>query len=506
MFIYKKQLFIENKNIVYAFVRIIVSNFLKDMFYKPTFYFKIFSFAVLCMISTINYSQEVWTLEQCIQKAWENNLNLKTGEINTKSADISIKIAKHARYPNLSASNDIYWNFGRTIDPTSNAFTTSTFFRNGIGVNTGATLFNGFAINNTLKQSKIDKVAVEEDLLQLKNDIGLEVASYYLNALFAKENIVIAQSNLDLTGANLTRTKSLVQSGARPANEVLDIDAQIATDEQSLIVAKNNYTVAIMQLKQVMNTSENFDVTPPSNISLETNPEIITIDELYTSALKTQHSVMADEQRVKSADLGIKIAKGQLYPTINVGGNLGSNYSNQFLRVIGGNEDIIEQEIIFNGVRTSIGLPTFIPQTEKAPYFYQLDKNLSYGAGLSVNIPILTNYRTSGNIERAKLNRESAAIKYDNTKLALRLTVQSALTDAQAALAKYEAAEKSLNAQQLAYDNTVKRFDIGAINAFDLSTAKTRLDNAKNNLLLAKYDNIFRNKILDFYLGKALRF
>lgn len=476
------------------------------MFYKPTFFLKVFLLLVFFLSAKSAYTQDVWSLEQCIQKAWQNNLNLKTGEINTKSADISIKLAKNSRYPNLSASNDIYWNFGRTIDPTSNAFTTSTFFRNGIGLNSGATLFNGFVISNTIKQSKIDKEAVEEDLLQLKNDIGLEVASYYLNALFAKENIAIAQSNLDLTKVNLGRTKTLVQSGARPANEVLDIDAQLATDEQSLIVAQNNYTVAIMQLRQVMNTSENFDVIPPSDIALETNPRLISIEELYTSAMKTQHSIMADEQRVKSADLGIKIAKGQLYPSVNVGANVGSNYSNQFLRVIGGKEDIINQEIIFNGVRTSIGLPTFIPQTEKAPYFYQLDKNLSYGAGLSISIPILTNYRTTAGVERAKLNRESAEIKYNNTKLALRLTVQSALTDAQAALAKYEAAEKTLNAQQVAYDNTIKRFDIGAINAFDLSSAKTRLDNAKNNALLAKYDNVFRNKILDFYLGKTLKF
>jgi outer membrane protein len=473
---------------------------------KSTYINRVLFLFLFSSAQIVIYSQQNWSLEVCIQKAWQNNLNLKTGEINTKNADVNIKLASHARYPNLNVGNDVYWNFGRTIDPTSNAFTTSTFFRNGINLNTSATLFNGFALKNTLTQSKIDKSAVEEDLLQLKNDIALEVASFYLNALFAKENIAIAQANLDLTNVSLTRTKTLVQSGARPANDILDIEAQKSTDEQNVIVAQNNYSVAIMQLKQSMNTMEDFDVSAPSNIELVTNPKLITLDELYSSALKTQHSIIADEQRVKSADLDIKIAKGQRYPTLVIGGSLGSNYSNQYQRIIGSKEEVINQEIIFNEVRTSIGFPSTVPITEKAPYFYQIDKNLSYGAGLSLNIPILNNYRTSGNIERAKLNKESANIKYENTKLALKLTVQKALTDAIAAQAKYEAAEKTLSAQQAAYDNTVKRYEIGAINTFDLNTAKTRLDNAKNNLLLAKYDNIFRNKILDFYLGKTLKF
>lgn len=465
---------------------------------------KILSFLFLAFSLILN-SQNVWSLQQCILKSWENNLNLKTSELGLQQADVAIKQAKNNQYPNLSFSKSIYWNFGRTIDPTSNAFTTNTFFRNGMQFNSGVMLYNGGVLHNTVKQSKINKNATEEDILQAKNDIALEVASYYLNALFAKENITIAQSNLDLTNTSLGRVKSLVQSGTRPVNDILDVESQLATDEQNLIIAENNYTVTLMQLKQAINTDEDFSIIAPANLEIE-NKDLLTLDEVYGSALKTQHSIAAQELKVKSADMGVKIANGQKYPTLTFGGNIGSNYSNQGYKILGKEKAYFDQEIIFQGISQNIQIAQEYPITEKAGYFYQLTNYLSYGVGFNINVPIFNNYQTKAGIERAKINSETTHLKLANDKLALRLTVQRALTDAKAAKAKYDALNKTLQATQAVYDNATKKFDIGAINTFDLNTAKTRLDNAKNNLLIAKYDLVFRNKIIDFYLGKKIDF
>lgn len=453
--------------------------------------------------------QNIWPLNKCIEEAWKNNLAIKTTEVNLKSADINKKEAKHARYPDLNIGSSVNWNFGRTIDPTSNEFSTSTFFRNGLNLGTNVVLFNGFAIKNQIKKSEIDIKAGKSDIAQLRNDIALNVATFYLNALFAKENTTIAQANLALSQKTLNQIQVLVRSGARAANEVLDIEAQLATDEQNLLTAQNNYDIAKLQLKQLMLVEEDIDVVMPDNIALNTNPDLVEIEELYESALKNQPSVAAAEWRVKGSDISIDIAKGQRYPSISFGGNLGSNYSNLGQEITGFETIKIKQEVDvtlpnFPTQSATLEFPQEFAVTRKADYFYQFDKNLSYGVGFGINIPILTNYRTSANIERAKLEGESARLNLETVKQDIKIKVQQAYADAKAAKSKLSAAEKTMEAQEAAYNNTLKRFELGAINSFDLSNARTRFDNAKINLLIAKYDHIFKTKILDFYLGKGI--
>ncbi|MFN8320601.1 MAG: TolC family protein [Saprospiraceae bacterium] len=464
---------------------------------------------VLCFFSSLLFpnvigAQEVWPLRKCIDTAIKNNLSIQGAKLNLKSAEVDATQAKHQRYPNLSGSSSVFWNFGRTIDPTSNTFTTETFFNNRIGLNTGVTLFNGFAINNSIQQTKTNVSASKEDIQQTQNDIALNVASFYLNALFAKENQLIARANLDMSRNTLNQIQTLVKSGARASNEALDIEAQVATDEQAMLTAENNYTIAKMQLRQLMLIDQDIDVEMPGSIELKTDPMLVEFNELYRGALTTQRSVAAGELRVKSADLGVKVAQGQRYPSLSFGGSLGTNYSNQGIRFNGTQTVPNELVAYLQGVPYSFIINQDVPIYSKAGYSYQLDHNLSYGVGFNMQIPILNNYNTSANIEKAKIMRENAALNLETTKQNLKITVQQAHADAKAAKVKFQAAEKALAAQQAAFDNASKRFSLGAINSFDLSNARTRLDNAKNSLLIAKYDHIFRVKVLDYYLGKGI--
>lgn len=466
-----------------------------------------FSIYCLVMMSILPFStnaQEVWPLRKCIDTAIKNNLTIQGAKLNLQSAQIDSKQAKHQRYPNLSGSTNVFWNFGRTIDPTSNTFTTETFFNNRVGLNTGMTLFNGFAINNSIKQANSNVNAAKEDIQQTQNDIALNVASLYLNALFAKENLSIARANLELSRNTMNQIQTLVKSGARAANEALDVEAQLATDEQALLTAENNYTIAKMQMRQLMLIDQDIDVEMPGSIELATDPMMVEFDEIYRGALSTQRSIAAGEYRVKSADLGVKIAQGQKYPSVSVGGSLGTNYSNQGIKFDGTQTLPNELVAYLGGVPYTFVINQDVPIYSKAGYGYQFDQNLSYGVGFTVQVPILTNYANTANVEKAKIMRENAALNLETTKQNLKITVQQAHADAKAAKVKLQAAEKSLAAQQAAYDNASKRFSLGAINGFDLSNARTRLDNAKNNLLIAKYDHLFRVKVLDFYLGKGI--
>jgi outer membrane protein len=476
--------------------------------YEKLYLFKarqLFITVLLILSFASAQGQTIWSLEKCVKTALDNNLNIQSSNLSIKSNDIDIKSAEQARYPNLSVGSNVYWNFGRTIDPTSNTFTTETFFRNGLTLNTGATLFNGFVIKNSIAQANTKGKALQEDLQQMQRDIALNVATYYLNAIFSKENLTIANNNLALTKNSLNQLQTMVKLGSKAPNETLDLEAQLANDEQNVLVANNSFINAKMQLKQLMLVNEDFDVQVP-NVELQNDTDIMQFDELYDKAMKNHHGIMADEYRLKSADLGIKIAKGQRYPTISIGGSLGTNYSNQY-KILGGfNKDTLSQEVFIDKNPTPITITSIqnSPIFKGVKYLDQFNNNLSYGVGFNINMPILNNYATTAGIEKAKIGSESAQLSLETKKQTLKISVQQSLTDARAAKLKLAAAEKALVANQAAYDNANKRFTLGGITSFDLINARTRLDNAKNNLLIAKYDHVFKVKVLDFYLGKGI--
>jgi len=208
--------------------------------------------------------------------------------------------------------------------------------------------------------------------------------------------------------------------------------------------------------------------------------------------------------RVKSAQLGEKIAKAEFLPSIGAGGSLRTNYSNKGLNITGYESSIIEQTVFINNQEVTVGFPQQIPQTEKSPYFNQFSDNLSYGVGISMSIPIYNNYTAKAGLQRAQLNTERANLNLTQTKETLKITVGQALSDAKAAKARYLASERTKTAQNNLYNNAIKRFEIGNLNAFELTRLKTSMESSSINALIAKYDYLFRTKVLDFYLGKPI--
>ncbi len=463
---------------------------------------------ILILISFSTQGQNLWDLRECIEHAVENNISIQQANLNVDLADIQLKQAKQARYPSLNANSGLSWNFGRTVDPTSNDFNTETFFANTISLNSGIMLFNGGRIRNTIKQTQIDREASMKDAQQMRNDISLQVANSYLNVLFAKENLSIAQNQYSLSLEQLNQIDKLINAGARPSNERLDLEAQLATQEQRIVQAENNLEIALLGIKQLLqlDPNANFEVENPGEaIQVTLDPELISLEEIYASALKTQLNIQSQELKNESALLGIDVAKSAYFPSLSFGGSVGTNYSNRGVRVDGFTDEIINQTIFINGNETTVGFPQSFPILSDNPYTNQLDENLSYGFGLQLNIPIYNNYSAKGNVERAKINALNTQLAGEQIKNTLKSNVQQALANAKAAKRQFDVSEKSVLAQNASFSNAQKRFDLGAINTFDYVNAKNQLDNAELNLLIAKYDYIFKTKVLDFYLGNPIR-
>lgn len=454
----------------------------------------------------IGHAQVKWTLEACVNQAIEKSLQIQSGMLAVKSADINAAQATHARYPSLNAATNVGWNFGRTIDPTRNEFVTETFFNNGVSLSSSALVYNGNRINNTIKQAGLENRASSQDLEQLKRDVALNVATLYLNILFAKESIVNAQKQITQTRSQQSLLEKQIVVGNRPENDRMELEAQLAANEQTLVDAENQLSIGILNLKQLLRISPDdpFDIVVPSELAPTTDPDLLSYNSLLSSAMATQPGVVAREWRWKSAILGEKIAASQLYPSLAVGGSLRSNYSNRGFRIAGYETQVLNQSVYINGQEVTVGFPQSIPQFEQTPYVNQFRDNLSYGVFVNMSIPIYNNYSARLGVQRARINQESALLNFEQAKESLKITVGQALNDAKAAKARFKAAEKSKIAQTNLYSNSLKRFDSGGMNTFELTRLKTQLESAEINFLIARYEYIFRTRVLDFYLGKGI--
>lgn len=463
---------------------------------------------ILLSFSIAGQAQENWSLQRCIEHALENNLTIEQAELVVQNADISITQAKHNRYPTLNASTSLNNNFGRSIDPVTNDFITQSFLSNNVGLQTGVTLFNGFRIANSLKQARVDQNASQYDLDQSKRDIALAVANNYLTGLFADENLAIAQSQLETSKEQLSQTEKLINAGVRPANESLDILAQIANNEQQVIAAENSKVIALLGLKRLLRLEPEVSMIleVPTDVNVESDPDLLTFADVYRSALQSQSNVKAGDSRIESARIGEEISKAGIMPRVSAFGSVQSNYNNKAQQFDNFSEVLFSREVLINGADAVIGEFRDVPsEISKNPYFNQLDENLSYGVGLSVNVPIYNNYSARLGMERAKLNILNVENQNAQLKEQLKTTVQQALADARASKRRLNATERSVEASKASFDNAEKRFNAGTINTFEYVTIKNALAQAEVNAVIAKYEYLFASKIIDFYMGKPLR-
>lgn len=462
---------------------------------------------VTISISICSIAQKTYTLEECISTAIKNNIGLASADLTSRNSEVTLTQNKHQMYPDLSIGTNSFVNFGRSIDPTSNQFITSTFLSNNLTLSSNILLYNGGRVKNSIEQAKLDASSALMNKDQIERNIILEVSTAYLNATFGVENITLAQNRKKQTQQQLDLIKKLISYGTRPENEVYDLEAQIATDDQALVQAQNNYDLALLRLKQVMNIppTEDINIQKVPDITNLTDPIAVDLNSLVERGSANQPSIKARQMSIKSAQIGEKIAKAAYYPTIGFGGSLRTNYSNQAKTVERLDTRRINQDVFVNGTPVTLGLDQDFPVLSNTPYFSQFGNNLSYGFGLNINMPIFTNYQAKGGMERAKIRTEQAKLDLLSEKQQLNTQISQSYADAKVAKANLAATTTTLNAQRKSYEVATKRFEAGAINNYDFIQQKTRVDIAESNFLNAKYEYIFRTKVLDFYLGNNIK-
>lgn len=472
---------------------------------------------IFCLLTVgiLSAQSAIWSLEQCVNYALENNLQMKQAELTLRNAELTVRQNQLSRLPNVNGQSNLGFQFGRTVDPTTNAFNTERIAFNSFSVNAGVTLFDGSRINNMVEQSKLDLQAAQMDAQASANDIALLVANTYLTILMAEEQRQNTERQLELTRAQLAQVQSFIRSGARPDNDRYEIEATLARNEQVLIEAQNLVTINYLSLKQLLQLDPGADIkiqAPAVALPEEVFVQIYNLEEVYAAALQTQPQIRAAEFRLESAAVGEDLSRASLWPTLSAFGSLSTSYSSASRDFLNPNtENAVTvanppQTILVND--TEVTITTFSQEGIEFPridYFDQINNNFGQSLGLSLSVPIYNNHRTRTAIERARINSLTANVQRQQQRDQLKTNVQQSITNFSASRENYRAAQRSLDAAQVAYDVANRRYSLGGANNFELTTAANSLDRARTELSRAKYQLIFNWKVVDFYLGKPIK-
>ncbi|MCG8388551.1 MAG: TolC family protein [Cytophagales bacterium] len=480
---------------------------------------------VFVMFSSLVLGQkdeEGWTLQECIDYALENNLDVQRGRLTVQSADIDLQQSKRALLPDANITGDYSWNWGRSIDPTTNLFvdnqrivTSNGTFLSSIPV------FNGFNLRNTIKQNQSSFEATQKDLETTKNNVVLNVITLYTNVLFNRELLENSKKQLNSTEQQLERTSRQVEAGALPKANLLDLLAQEATNELNVVTSENNYKLSKIQLKQALQLppETNIDIIVPE-INVEENLLDVTALEVYEIALNNMPEIQSADLNKESSEWAVKAAKGNLYPSVTLRAGFTTRYSDGSQQPVafddvfidnpnGGDRVQLYDRVVFDdgtGIQ-AIDLPSRNASAfETIPVSDQLDDNLSRFIQFNLRIPIFNRFQTRAGIQQAVINQDRAAINVKDAKYQLWQTIEQAYIDVEAASKSYYASLKQVEAREESFRITKQRYELGALNFIDYQIAENDLFQSQSDLVRAKYDYIFRLKILDFYQGKPLNF
>lgn len=434
--------------------------------------------AMLLFGLTSARAQETWSLQKCIDYALKNNIQIKQQALNSTYYSNQLNQAKYNRLPNLNANFQNSMSFGRTLGADNTYLDVNSNSTSG-SLNTGITLWNGFTLKNAVKVAEMDLRASLEDMQKAKDDMMLNVAAAYLETLFADELVTVAEDLLKITQLQIDRTGKLVEAGSLAKGSLLEIEAQYAREELSVVNAKNRLQLAYLSLYQLLElpSTESFKIEKPVLPEIGANMSLMNTMDVFKNAVEIRPAVKGAEYKLESARNQLLIAKGNMFPTLSFNGNYYNYYNNKYMNYQTG---------------------------DKISFSDQIKSNERYGFGLSLNIPIFNRFQAKTSVSNSQIQVENTELQLQNTKNLLRKDIEQAYTNAIAAFKRYVANQKTVVSSQEAFRYTEEKFNVGMINSVEYNQSKNNLSSAQSDLLQAKYEYIFRTKILDFYNGRPI--
>lgn len=459
----------------------------------------------LLIISGKTEAQQKLSLQDCIDIAIENNLQYQQSNLDTRQSQEQFKQRKFNRLPSLNLSGNQGFQFGRNIDPYTNTFVQESINTNRFSLNAQVPIFEAFKLNNQIKSSKFSLKASKKADQAMKNEIKLQVTSYYLDVLLQQETVDNARSRMETTKSTLKKTRILVKSGKTNQTEAMELESQLASEQSQLVQAKNQLKMAKLTLNQYMNREKKEELTlktlllPDSLGSIEKQPIEKVVQENYERLPQIQQA----RNQLKSAGFSLKAAKASRYPSISLNASASTGYSSRTQEPVGGTRSLDTVGFVPSS-ETPVVTEQVTPEFGTIPFWEQIDNNFSQVLTFQVNIPIFNNYNLQNQISTAEIQESKAALNLEKEKQNVRNTIQQASVQVQNSREKYTAAQRQLASQKALFDRIDLQYEEGSIDFYDWQSNKNKLRQSKNELLQAKYQYLFDKKIYEFYLGKTL--
>ncbi len=445
------------------------------------------------------------SLQQCIDLALKNNIEVKQSGLLTERDEINWKQAKTNVLPDLNGSATFGWNQGRTIDPFTNTYINQQLSSSGLSLSSNVVLFSGLQLHNAIRQTNLAFQATRQDYEQARNTLTLNVLLTYLQILSGEDLLTISRNSAEVTRKQVERMAVLVREGAVGEYQLTDLKGQLASEEIGIINSMNTLQANRLQLCQLLNI--------PMDKNLKLRRDIFNApvslyeqapDQVFQSSLSGFAAVKATDLRVKSFEKAVSVAKGAYFPVLSFGANIGSNYSSaaqsaipgalvetatgQYVKIGATQYDVLRQDQQF----------TF----KKISYGDQIDNNLGKSYGFSLRVPLFNNLRVRNQVKLANINLQNAKLQNEGIKLNLRQNIETAYLNMSSNFDRYKVLSTQVSDFEVSFRAAEVRFNNGVINSTEYLLVKNNLDRSRANLVTASYEYILRTKILDFYQGK----
>ncbi|WP_018343835.1 TolC family protein [Cytophaga aurantiaca] len=452
------------------------------------------------------YAQETWTLQQCLEYSETHNSQFQKIKNASLISEQNILQAKGAMLPTINASASQNYNFGRSIDPFTNVYLNQQVRSNNFNVNGSLVLFNGFLLQNSLRQSKDDVAAAQQDIDQYRLDLSISIVQAYVSILMNEEIWTNAKLQAETTKGVYERTDKLKESGVVAKSSALDVYAQWKTEEANVIQTKNNLDLSYLNLGLLL------ELTDPMSIRIVKPAQNLEKNQLsYASPQAVMDVVIEQIPQLKSLEYKKLSAthayyanKGRYYPRLTLNGSLGTLYSTSGKYVSGQQYNGTQVIGITENTNENVLANYYTNIYSDKPFNTQIKDNYSKFIGVTLSIPIVNGLQVRTTVHRNKIAMTQADLDYNIARISLQRTIYTAYYQASGSQSKLSALYESYNATQESFRNAEKRFDGGLITSVEFNQMKNTLNQSQSNLVQAKYDFIFKNAILEIYSGQPV--
>ena len=467
---------------------------------------KIISILVV-FISFNSFTQKLWTLQECVNRALNENISIKQAELDYLDSEISRKTAIGNFLPNLNIGSSHSWNIGLNQNITTGLLENITTQFSSMNLNMNIDILNGLKNIKQLHLANLSILSNQYQLADMKENISLLVANSFLQILFNKEILKVQKLQLEISKKEVERANELVDNGVIPSGDLYEFEENLSSVEKSLIDAENSLKLAKMSLAQVLliEDYENFDIVDKdykleiSNI-LDKSP-----NEIFAYAVDNKNEIKIAETNLQIAKKSLELNKSFLQPRLSAFYSLSTRiaYSDR----LAGTGDfsyvpigIVENtnQRVLSPVQNTIIIP---PKS----FSDQFDINKGQNYGLSLSIPVFNGFSVRSNVNRSKVNIQRSENLLFQIKLDLENTINQAYNDAIGSLKAYQASKKSFSSRKLSFEYAQEKLNLGVLNPYEYSQVKQRYESSQSDLIRSKFDLIFRIKVLEFYFGLPVK-